>query len=394
MKKKECVLLLTVVLLASTSVHQVIAMPDLSGLIEAASETVAGVSATAESAKEAVTSAAGDAGEVISGAASQAGETISNVAGQAGEALTNAAGQTGELILNTAEQAGELASGAAKKIGDTAVVAITQVQDISSGFASKAEDVISVWAENAGNTADNIKKMASEAGVTIQENATDLGTLTMEEVSKLTKTAGGFADKTISTVSSASDLVIDQAGHVINLAAVGMGQVTKSAEEAVEVLKQHGATLVEIANEAVAEIDLDDENNWEIAREKVDYAIEKAVNAGVIGRKLDMDTVHCVTRIVFGAMMYGHQYSSGRITLGKFATSMSEVLIREGLPTGVGFVVNRLFPEASGMAKDAVYYFIAVAYGDKSGDEIQQEEEALLKVGNEEMADLVVNQGK
>ena len=85
-------------------------------------------------------------------------------------------------------------------------------------------------------------------------------------------------------------------------------------------------------------------------------------------------------------MMYGYQYSNEQITLGQYVASMSEVLIREGLPTGVGFIVSRLpimVPHADKLARDATLYLISVAYGDKSGEEIEKEEDMVMEDAEE-----------
>jgi hypothetical protein len=81
--------------------------------------------------------------------------------------------------------------------------------------------------------------------------------------------------------------------------------------------------------------------------------------------------------------MYGYQYKNEQITLGDYVSAMSEVLIREGLPTGVGFLVSILpinkIPHAESLAKEATIYLISKAYGDEPGNEIEAEEEALLE---------------
>ena len=73
--------------------------------------------------------------------------------------------------------------------------------------------------------------------------------------------------------------------------------------------------------------------------------------------------IRIITRIVFGAMMYSYQYSNACITLGQYVGRMSEVLIREGLPTGVGFITS-ILPFTTGKAeryaKQAAYYLTSL----------------------------------
>ena len=197
----------------------------------------------------------------------------------------------------------------------------------------------------------------------------------------LTEKAGKAAEEAINAVSEASDYVLDQAGHVVNLAAAGGAYASSAALEAVQVLEKQGKTLVAITEDAVAGMDLSEQENWDQAKTAVDKALSEAFDEGILQTKHE-ETIRILTRIVFGAMMYSYQYSNGYITLGEYVGGMSEVLIKEGLPTGVGFIISALpfVPGGTGWyAKQAAYYLIALAYGDKPGDEIEVEEESMFE---------------
>ena len=270
---------------------------------------------------------------------------------------------------------GELTSEAAEGIADA---------------AGKAGELISVWGEKAGETADQVKKSLSDAGVKIQNTASELGQATAGKAGELTDKAGDSVDKAIDAVKGAGDLVVDQAGHVVDLAAAGAGYISESALNAFRVLKEQGTILMGIAQEAAADIDLSDQQNWETAKSTVIEAVRHAYSTGILDGKYDENTVQIVTNVIFGTMMYTAQYNNEAITLSEYAGSMSEMLIKEGLPAGVGFIVKLLVgnmsTESAGkqignIAKEVTYYLISQAYGDKSGEEIESEEEALMGLG-------------
>ena len=301
------------------------------------------------------------------------------IAEEAGSEIVDAAGNAGDTISDVVGEAEEMASDIVGTVGDAA----GQVSYIASGFASMAGEVLSEWGKYAGETADVVKEELTDAGVTIIVSAEELGNATAQKASELTETAGKTADDAIEAVSDAGEYVVDQAGHVVNLADIAADYVSSEATEAIEVLQKHGSLLMNLAENAVADIDLSGPQTWEVAQTAVDDAVNKAYEDGFIDReKISEETMRTVTSIVFGTLMYGYQYQNGIITLGEYTALMSEVLIREGVPAGVGFIVSLLpiskIPHAESMAKEATYYLISVAYGDKSGDEIKGEEESLL----------------
>lgn len=364
MKKRVSAILATLLICTSVFSQEVMAfgLPDPSELGKLASEAASGIA-----------DAAGTAGGAIADAAGTAGGAIADTAGTAGGAIVDAAGQVGEA-----------ASDIAGNVGDVVSSAAGQVSDVVSGFASRAGEVLSGWGAVAGETADSVKQKLSDAGVKVKTSAEELGSATAKKASKLTEQAGKTADDAIGAVTDAGGFVVDRAGHVIDLAAAAADYVSSEAAEALQVLQRYGTLLMNLAEAAVSGIDLSKEESWEEAKAAVDAAVDKAFDEGIIDReKVSEEAIQIATRIVFGALMYGYQYKNEQITLGDYVSAMSEVLIREGLPTGVGFLVSILpinkIPHAESLAKEATIYLISKAYGDEPGNEIEAEEEALLE---------------
>ena len=115
---------------------------------------------------------------------------------------------------------------------------------------------------------------------------------------ELTDKAGNVANDAIDAVSDAGNMVVDKAGHAVDLAAAGAGYVSSAAGTAYQILLEKGATLMQIAEDAVSDIDLADENNWVTARAAVDGAIEKAYAEGILSNdKVDKEVVRIVTSL-------------------------------------------------------------------------------------------------
>ena len=292
------------------------------------------------------------------------------------------ASEAAEAVSGAVDKAGDVVSDTGKTIGETVSGVMEQAGNLTSGFRTQAGELISDWGKKAGETADSVKESLSEAGIKMQDTASELGSATADKAAELTDKAGDVANNAIDAVKGAGDLVVDQAGHVVDLAAAGAGYVTETAGKAMKVLKDQGAALMQIAQDAVADMDLSNEQNWDVAKTKVEEAIETAYRTGVLDKAIDEDTVQLVTRIIFGSMMYTYQYNNGIITLGEYASSMSEMIMKEGLPTGVGFIINMVIgnkiPHSADIAKEVTYFLVSKAFGDKSGEEIESEEEALM----------------
>ena len=239
-------------------------------------------------------------------------------------------------------------------------------------LASEAASDISDAAQKAGETAEHVKEKLTEAGVKIKVSAGQLGEATAQKASELTEKAGKNVDDAVGAVSDAADYVLDQAGNVIDLASSGADEVSTSAKEALEALRKYGSLFMKLARAAVSGMDLSDPESWEPAKDKVEKAIRSAYQLGLIDEDtVSKETMGIVVDIVFETMIYGYQYSQEEITLGELVAKESELLIREGLPVGVGYLVSLLpvnIPNADRLAKEAVYFLIAAAYGEEPVD--------------------------
>lgn len=196
------------------------------------------------------------------------------------------ASDAAEGIAGAADKAGEAVSGVADKAGKLATDAVQQAGDIAGGLWEKAGILASDWGRKAGETADGIKESLSDAGVKIQTTASELGKATADRASEMVDMAGGAASDAIDAVKGAGNIVIDQAGHVVDLAEAGAAYVSGAAGEAVLVLQEKGTVLMELAQEAVANIDLSDEQNWDKAKSVIEDTIDEAYDSGIIDIKL------------------------------------------------------------------------------------------------------------
>ena len=78
-----------------------------------------------------------------------------------------------------------------------------------------------------------------------------------------------------------------------------------------------------------------------------------------------METLRIIEDIVFGTTVYGYQYSHGIISLPEYTAIMSEIILKAGLPTGVGYIASLLpVPGGKYIAKEATAFLIQVAFGE------------------------------
>lgn len=183
-------------------------------------------------------------------------------------------------------------------------------------------------------------------------------------VSKAKKKASSIADHALEAMDDAANMVVDEAGEVVNMATESAGKVSSAASEALDQICEKGEDLIAAAGSAVEGLDLTKAENADKARKAIDIAVEK-VCSGLIGKKLDLETIRIIKDLVFGAVVYGYQYTHGSITLPEYAALMSEIIIKEGLPVGIGYIAGKLpIPGAGQIAKEAAEYLIQSAYGE------------------------------
>jgi len=328
----------------------------LCGQIEAATVGSLGIGDFFEDAAAGISEAAGKAGEAIGGAASQAGGVIGGAASKAGETISGAAGQAGEVIGGAAGQAGAAIGGAASQAGDIAL-----------GFAANAGDVMKQWGENVSETSDAVKQALQDAGIAITVGASELGDATMEKASEIIDMAGDTVDGAIAAVSNAGDFVLDQAGHVVDMASIGIGNASCEASQALDALQECGTQLVEITGDAVDGLDLDNEAVWNQAEQAIHKAIKDACNSNILPIRPDEETITILSDIMLEAAKGGYRCSKGQITLGDYTHDMSDVIIRNGIPAGVGTIAGLLTGgngTAMKLAREAAFLIITSANSD------------------------------
>ena len=256
-------------------------------------------------------------------------------AGKATQEAMNTAGDTlGELGANVSEQLGTAVSG---------------IGDYLNGFG-----------ENVYEAAAQV----SEAAESISKDVADQ--------------SSAIADQALKTLNGAANVVVDGTGNIINMASESADAVSSSAAEALETISSMGAELSTLADAAVIGLNLTKPENIEKARAAIDQVIDNAYNKGLLGKTLDLESVQIIKDIIFGTAIYGYQYSRGLITLPEYATLLSKIIIRAGLPAGVGYIASKLpVPGAGDIAKEVTTLLVQAAFGEGE-EEILYEDTGVL----------------
>lgn len=211
--------------------------------------------------------------------------------------------------------------------------------------------------DHAGQTAEDLLENASSAAGKL---ADDVASTSKD----LSKKANEMADQAVSALGGAVDVVVDQAGNLRNLAVESAGKTAASAVEAYTIIRDQGEEMMDLVKEEVGEMDFTDPENNEKAMAAIDKALESAYDAGFFGDSVDKAAIDIISDVIFGVNVYTYQYAKGTITLPEYAAVMSEMIIRKGLPTGVGFIADRLpIPGAGSVAKEVTALIITAAYG-------------------------------
>ena len=381
-KARVTVAMLLTVSIMTQNVYAGIKLPDLGELASEAAEAVSG-------AVEAASGAVNQAGSVLSDAGKSVSETVSGAVGEADKVLPDSEKSLGERVSEAVDWAGEVLTDVKKHVGKSVSEASDKAGEVTGGFQAQADEFLSEWIKNVGETADRVKESLKDAGIKIQDAAAQLGAATADKAAELTGKAGEAAGDAIDAVKEARDLVVDKTGHVVDLASAGAGYVSDSASKTFQYLRENGEKLIQIGRYAVSSFDLSDPENLEQAKAAVNLAIEIAYMTGELNGAVDRQTLHTVTNILFRTLTYLSQYKEEKITLGKFTRLMSDMIIKEGLPTGVGFVVGLFdgsLPISKEVAKQVTYYLISKAYEDKDGAEIESEEASLFAAETEAFA--------
>ena len=151
-----------------------------------------------------------------------------------------------------------------------------------------------------------------------------------------------------------------------------MGAVKEKASQAAAAISEAASHTVEVIGEVLKNLNLDDPETWEKARNFVYNAIDTAYEKRILtNRIVDQKIVKVMGGIVIDALKYGYQYSIGEITTKDFALRIAGLLLIEAVPAGIEYLVRLLpisIPNAAPFAKDVAEYLISSAYAYKTGE--------------------------
>lgn len=269
------------------------------------------------------------------------------------------------FLSEIAEDAAEVVQGAAGTVSEKAGEFGTAVSEQAGKASSAAGDILNRTGETVGGIAGNVSEAAGHLSETVSAVSDDV----KDKAEKA-------ASQAMSSLNGAANVVVDQAGNVKNMAVEGAETVADSVAQAYEVIRDKGSELMQMAQQVIANIDVSDPEQLNSAKEALDKVVTEAFADGSLGVKVSPETIQIITDVVFWTAVYGIQYSQNQISLPEYASLMSVVIIRNGLPTGVGFVADRLpIPGAGDLARTVTKLLIEAAYGNGQEDVLTEENE-------------------
>ena len=265
-----------------------------------------------------------------------------------------------QFISEKADEAGKATQEAMNTAGDTL-----------GEFGANVSEQIGTAVSGIGDYLNGFGQNVYEAAAQVSEAA--------ESISKdVADQSSAIADQALRTLNGAANVVVDGTGNIINMASESADAVSSSAAEALETISSMGAELSTLADAAVIGLNLTKPENIEKARAAIDQVIDNAYNKGLLGKTLDLESVQIIKDIIFGTAIYGYQYSRGLITLPEYATLLSIIIIRAGLPAGVGYVASKLpVPGAGDIAKEVTTLLVQAAFGEGEEEILYEDTGAL-----------------
>ena len=265
-----------------------------------------------------------------------------------------------QFISEKADEAGKATQEAMNTAGDTLGELGANVSEQLGTAVSGIGDYLNGFGENVYEAAAQV----SEAAESISKDVADQ--------------SSAIADQALRTLNGAANVVVDGTGNIINMASESADAVSSSAEQALDTISSMGAELSTLADAAVIGLNLTKPENIEKARAAIDQVIDNAYNKGLLGKTLDLESVQIIKDIIFGTAIYGYQYSRGLITLPEYATLLSKIIIRAGLPAGVGYVASKLpVPGAGDIAKEVTTLLVQAAFGEGEEEILYEDTGAL-----------------
>ena len=265
-----------------------------------------------------------------------------------------------QFISEKADEAGKATQEAMNTAGDTL-----------GEFGANVSEQIGTAVSGIGDYLNGFGQNVYEAAAQVSEAA--------ESISKdVADQSSAIADQALRTLNGAANVVVDGTGNIINMASESADAVSSSAAEALETISSMGAELSTLADAAVIGLNLTKPENIEKARAAIDEVIDNAYDKGLLGKTLSLESVQIIKDIIFGTAIYGYQYSRGLITLPEYATLLSKIIIRAGLPAGVGYVASKLpVPGAGDIAKEVTTLLVQAAFGEGEEEILYEDTGAL-----------------
>ena len=265
-----------------------------------------------------------------------------------------------QFISEKADEAGKATQEAMNTAGDTL-----------GEFGANVSEQIGTAVSGIGDYLNGFGQNVYEAAAQVSEAA--------ESISKdVADQSSAIADQALRTLNGAANVVVDGTGNIINMASESADAVSSSAAEALETISSMGTELSTLADAAVIGLNITKPENIEKARAAIDQVIDNAYNKGLLGKTLDLESVQIIKDIIFGTAIYGYQYSRGLITLPEYATLLSKIIIRAGLPAGVGYIASKLpVPGAGDIAKEVTTLLVQAAFGEGEEEILYEDTGAL-----------------
>lgn len=265
-----------------------------------------------------------------------------------------------QFISEKADEAGKATQEAMNTAGDTL-----------GEFGANVSEQIGTAVSGIGDYLNGFGQNVYEAAAQVSEAA--------ESISKdVADQSSAIADQALRTLNGAANVVVDGTGNIINMASESADAVSSSAAEALETISSMGAELSTLADAAVIGLNLTKPENIEKARAAIDEVIDNAYDKGLLGKTLSLESVQIIKDIIFGTAIYGYQYSRGLITLPEYATLLSKIIIRAGLPAGVGYIASKLpVPGAGDIAKEVTTLLVQAAFGEGEEEILYEDTGAL-----------------
>ena len=265
-----------------------------------------------------------------------------------------------QFISEKADEAGKATQEAMNTAGDTLGEFGANVSEQLGTAVSGIGDYLNGFGENVYEAAAQV----SEAAESISKEVADR--------------SSAIADQALTTLNGAANVVADGTGDIVNMASDSAEAVSSSAEQALDTISSMGEELSTLADAAVIGLNLTKPENIEKARAAIDEVIDNAYDKGLLGKTLSLESVQIIKDIIFGTAIYGYQYSRGLITLPEYATLLSKIIIRAGLPAGVGYVASKLpVPGAGDVAKEVTTLLVQAAFGEGEEEILYEDTGAL-----------------